>query len=99
VSLRGDHGGRIVTWPARVSTVDTASELLPQLAAKRLNASGPAEEVVRRWTEHNVVSRLDPIGETEPIPDGSLAAAPRPTPATRLPRKPFKLHRVRKPKQ
>jgi hypothetical protein len=96
VSLRGDHGGRIVTWLARVSAVDPASALLAQLAAKRLNAAGTTEEVVRRWGEANTVFRLDPAGGTEPLPDGSLAEPPRPTPATRLPRRPFRLHRVRK---
>jgi hypothetical protein len=96
VSLRGDHGGRIVGWSARVSTVDAGSELLPQLAAKRLNANGTTDEVVRRWSESNAVYRLDPVGGTEPLPDGSLAEPPRPTPATRLPRRPFRLHRVRK---
>ena len=96
VSLRGDHGGRIVDWPARVSTVNPTSDLLPQLAAKRLNGAGTTDEVVRRWGASNVVYRLDPDGGTEPLPDGSLAEAARPSPATRLPRKPFKLHRVRK---
>jgi hypothetical protein len=100
VSLRGDHGGRIVTWPARVSTVDADSsawaELVPQLAAKRLNGSGTAEEMALRWAESCTVSRLEPSGAPEPPPDGSLAAPPRPTTATRRPRRPFRLHRVRR---
>jgi hypothetical protein len=96
VSLRGDHGGRIVDWPARASTVDPADELLPQLAAKRLNAPGTTDEVVRRWCEANTVYRLDPAGDLASLPEGSLAEPPRPSPATRLPRKPFRLHRVRK---
>src|ERR687883_42394 len=40
VSARGDHGGRIVTWPATVSRVSPDSDewrtVAPQLAAKRL---------------------------------------------------------------
>jgi hypothetical protein len=100
VSLRGDHGGRIVTWPADVSTVDPDSpewtEVAPQLAGKRLNAPGTTDETVQRWATANVLSKLAPAGQTEPLPDSSLAAAPRPTPATRLPKRPFRLHRVRK---
>src|SRR4051794_7329698 len=42
VMLRGDHGGRIVTWPARVERVAPDGEewttVAPQLAGKRLNA-------------------------------------------------------------
>jgi hypothetical protein len=101
VTLRGDHGGQVVTFPATVTTVESGSELwtefVPQLAAKRLNASGSAEQLAQRWAERDVVSRLEPAGEVEPRPDGSLAAPPRPSPATRLPRRPFRLHRVRKP--
>jgi len=101
VSLRGDHGGRIVTWPAEVSTVDPAgpewTEVAPQLAGKRLNAAGTTDETVQRWAQANVMSKLTPAGDVEPLPDESLAAAPRPTSATRLPKRPFRLHRVRKP--
>jgi hypothetical protein len=63
VSARGDHGGRIVTWPARVSRVRPDSEewdtVVPQLAAKRLNGP-PARDLVERWTGTAVVSRLTP---------------------------------------
>ena len=100
VSLRGDHNGRIVTFPARVSTVDPGAEdwgvSVAQLATKRLNGPGTAEETLARWAEQNQVFRLEPTGDTAALPDGSLAAAPRPTPATRLPKRPFRLHRVRK---
>jgi len=66
VSARGDHGCRIVTWPARVSRVRPESEqwaaVVPQLAAKRLN--GPsARDLVGLWARTAVVSRLNP---TEP---------------------------------
>jgi len=100
VSLRGDHGGRIVTWVADVSTVDPGgpewTEVAPQLAGKRLNAPGTTDETVQRWAAANVLSKLTPAGQTQPLPDTSLAAAPRPSPATRLPKRPFRLHRVRK---
>src|SRR3954454_11297568 len=50
VSVRGDHGGRIVSWPAAVERVWPRSEewgaVAGQLAGKRLNASGTNEETV-----------------------------------------------------
>jgi hypothetical protein len=103
VTLRGDHGGRVVTWPAQVSRLlpeDPAwSEVAPALAAKRLNASGGAAQVVARWADECVISRLAPAGapvEAGPtLPDGSLAVAVRETPAARPARRPFRLHRVR----
>jgi pyruvate/2-oxoglutarate dehydrogenase complex dihydrolipoamide acyltransferase (E2) component len=104
VSLRGDHGGRIVTFPAEVSRIDPDdeawAELVPQLASKRLNGAGGAEDLARVWSERVkantcVVSRLTPLGGTAAMPDDSQAAPPRPTPATRIPRRPFRLHKVR----
>nr|BFE63544.1 hypothetical protein GCM10020063_080700 [Dactylosporangium thailandense] len=99
VSLRGDHGGRIVTFSAdvtRVAPSDEAwTELVPQLAGKRLNSSGAADDLVRAWAERCVVSRLTPAGASADMPDDSQAAPPRPTPATRIPRRPFRLHKVR----
>jgi hypothetical protein len=104
VTARGDHGGRILTWRARTERVKPGTELweavVPQLAGKRLNGPG-AEELARRWAAQCVVSRLVPTGEPVEVgttlPDGSLAAPPPPSPAVRAPRKPFRLHRVRKP--
>lgn len=104
VTLRGDHGGRIVTWPADVSRVAPGTEewekVAPQLAAKRLNAPGTAEALAARWAAECVVTRLAPAGEPieadATLPDGSLAAAPRPTSAARQTAKPFRLHRVRR---
>ena len=103
VSLRGDHGGRIVSWVAAVSKVDPRSEdwdtVAPQLAGKRLNAGGTAEELTSRWARECVINRLAPVGD--PVEAGgrqdgpSEAAAPRPTPAARRTRNPFRLHRVR----
>ena len=104
VSLRGDHGGRIVTFPAEVSRIEPNdeawAELVPQLASKRLNGAGGAEDLARVWSERVqantcVVSRLTPLGGTAAMPDDSQAAPPRPTPATRIPRRPFRLHKVR----
>jgi hypothetical protein len=103
VTGRGDHGGRIVSWPAEVSRVEPGTEewdtVATQLAGKRLNASGSAGETVLRWAEECVVSRLAPTGEpTEAgpdLPDGSLAVPPPPSPAARTTRRPFRLHRVR----
>jgi hypothetical protein len=104
VTLRGDHGGRIVTWPAGTSRVEPGTEewetVVPQLAAKRLNAPGAAEALAARWAAECVVTRLTPadapIEAGADLPDGSLAATPRPTTATRRTPKPFRLHRVRR---
>jgi hypothetical protein len=107
VSVRGDHGGRILTWPASVSRVaPDAPEwagIAGQLAAKRLNAPGTTDETVARWAADGcVVSRLTPVGDpTEmgaTLADSSGAAAPRPTPASRRTANPFRLHRVRRPR-
>ncbi|MFE0590035.1 hypothetical protein [Micromonospora echinospora] len=104
VTLRGDHGGRIVTFPARVSRVEPESEpwasVAPAVAGKRLNASGSAADLVRRWaTDGCALNRLEPAGTPlagSALPDDSLAEPPRDTPAVRQTRKPFRLHRVRR---
>ncbi|MEU6072995.1 hypothetical protein [Micromonospora sp. NPDC047074] len=104
VTLRGDHGGRIVTWPARVSRLAPGTEewetAAPLVAAKRLNASGTTAEVVQRWAADGcAVNRLTPAGEPVAgagLPADSLAEVPRETPAVRVTRKPFRLHRVRR---
>jgi hypothetical protein len=104
VTLRGDHGGRIVTWPATVSRLDPASdtwtELAPQLAGKRLNAPVAAAALVERWAAECAVYRLAPAGDPveagRDLPDASLAQPPRDTPARRRTRPPFRLHRVRR---
>ena len=63
VSARGDHGGRIVTWPARVSRVRPGSEeweaVAPQLAAKRLNGP-PVPDLVDRWSRSVTIVKLTP---------------------------------------
>lgn len=104
VTLRGEHGGRIVTWPATVTRITPDSEewaaVAPQLAAKRLNAPDPAETLLARWAAECAVVRLTPSGDPveagATLPDGSLAEPPRDTPARRQPKTPFHLHRVRR---
>lgn len=63
VHVRGDHGGRIVSWAATVERVRPESELwsavVPQLAGKRLN-SVAAGVLASRWADRCVVSRLVP---------------------------------------
>jgi len=106
VTARGDHGGRIVTWPAAVSRLAPGTPegdtVTAQLAGKRLNASGTVEETAARWAAECVVSRLapagDPVEAASTLPDASGAAPPPPTPATRRTRNPFRLHRVRRPR-
>lgn len=101
VSVRGDHGGRIATWPAAVARVwpgtDEWDTVAPQLAAKRLNASGSAEALLERWAAECAVFRLVPAAEPLAMSDDSFAAPPLETPAARRTRKPFRLHRVRRP--
>lgn len=97
-----DKGGRLVSFTARAQDV---AEGTPEwagaaavLRAKRLNAPD-GEAQVERWARESVLTRLEPTGEVPErpgaMPDGSLAAAPRPTPATTLARLPFVLGRRR----
>lgn len=81
-----DKGGRLVTWPAAV--VELAPEsaeweaAVAELKGKRLNAPD-GEAMTGRWARECRVVRLVPrAGQTRPLPDGSLAAPPLPTPAT-----------------
>jgi hypothetical protein len=105
VTLRGDHGGRIVTWPAGVARVEPGGEewerVAPVLAGKRLNAAGGPAELAARWAAECTVYALRPAGSPaeagETLPAGSLAEPPRPTPAARPARRPFRLHKVRRP--
>ncbi|MEU5549416.1 hypothetical protein ABZ738_06575 [Micromonospora sp. NPDC047793] len=104
VTLRGDHGGAIVTWPARVTRVrpgtDEWDTLAPLVGAKRLNATGTTADLVARWAADDcALVRLSPGGTPvhgADLPADSLAEPPRPTPAVRAVRKPFRLHRVRR---
>ena len=107
VRLRGDTGGLIVIWEATVERLQPGTEdwdtVAPQLANKRLNGSGTAEEQVARWAETGcAVVRLTPA-EDQPVtspdlPSESGAATPRETPARNQTRRPFRLHRVRRPR-
>lgn len=105
VRLRGDTGGLIVVAEMAVQRLTPGTEdwiaVAPQLAGKRLNASGTADEVVARWDATGcAVVRLIPEAEntvTAPdLPAGSAAETPRDTPARVETRRPFKLHRVRR---
>jgi hypothetical protein len=105
--LRGDTGGTIVLTEVAVERLTPGTEdwdtVAPQLANKRLNASGTAEELVARWAEAGcAVVRLTPVAESATarpdLPDASEAAPPRETPARTEVRKPFRLHRVRRPR-
>jgi hypothetical protein len=103
VTLRGDHGGRIVSFAADVRRVQPGDEewnaVAPQVAGKRLNAPSAAEALVERWTMECELSRLAPADTAavtgDALPDGSGAAPPRDTPATNPTRKPFRLHKVK----
>ena len=104
VTLRGDHGGRVVSWPARVVRVAPGTEtwdvVAPQLAGKRLNASGGTDEVVARWAAGCTLYALrpgaGPVLTGADLPADSLAEPVRPTPAARPAKRPFRLHRVRR---
>jgi hypothetical protein len=102
VILRGDHGGAIVEYEAEVARVlpgtDRWDAVVPALAGKRLNAPGPTEELVARWAHECAVLALTPASDPLPLDDDSGAAPPRPTPAANPTPKPFRLHRVRRPR-
>ena len=103
--LRGDTGGLIVVAEMAAARILPGSDdwetVAPQLAGKRLNASGSAEQVVTRWVETAcAIVRLTPAG-AEPVtapdlPVDSAAATPRETPARNQVRRPFRLHKVRR---
>ncbi|MEU6355325.1 hypothetical protein ABZ896_39460 [Streptomyces sp. NPDC047072] len=80
-----DKGGRLVTWTAKVVELPSGSEgweaAVAELKGKRLNAPD-GEAMTARWARECRVLRLEPTGATAPLPDGDLAAAPLPTPAT-----------------
>ncbi|GAB1643223.1 hypothetical protein [Krasilnikovia sp. MM14-A1259] len=105
VRLRGDTGGLIVICETAVARIAPGSEdwaaLAPQLAAKRLNASGTADDLVARWENDGcAIVRLTPATDqpaaAPALPDDAQAAPPRETPARVPVRRPFRLHRVRR---
>ncbi|HLU33068.1 MAG TPA: hypothetical protein VKZ74_03465 [Natronosporangium sp.] len=85
VTLRGDHGGQVVTYPATVTRVAPGSQewndVVPLLAGKRLNAPVDAATLVERWAAECAVLTLtpagDPVAAGPTLPDGPLAAPPR----------------------
>ncbi|WP_405587173.1 hypothetical protein [Streptomyces sp. NBC_01190] len=88
-----DKGGRLVTWPARVSLLDpdsaTWQAAAAELKTKRLN-SPDGEAIIARWARECLLFRLTPDGAVTErpgaMPDSSGAAAPLPSSATtRLP--------------
>jgi len=106
VRLRGDNGGLIVIVEVRVERLAPESEawteIAPQLATKRLNASGTADDLVARWAKTDcAVVRLTPVDEpvvAPNLPTDAAAAPPRETPARVEVRRPVRFHRVRKRK-
>jgi hypothetical protein len=80
-----DKGGRLVTWSARVTELTAKSAewdaAVAELKGKRLN-SPDGETMTERWARECRVLRLSPTGATAALPDGSLAAAPAPSPMT-----------------
>ncbi|MEU0601225.1 hypothetical protein ABZ484_23735 [Streptomyces sp. NPDC006393] len=80
-----DKGGRLVTWAAKVVELAPGSQAwqaaVAELKGKRLNAPD-GEAMTDRWARECRVLRLEPTGTVAPLPDGSLAQAPLPTPAT-----------------
>ncbi|MFD5571548.1 hypothetical protein [Streptomyces cadmiisoli] len=80
-----DKGGRLVSWTAKVVELAPGSEewtaAVADLKGKRLNAPD-GEAMTDRWRRECRVLRLEPTGATGALPDGSLAEAPLPSPAT-----------------
>jgi hypothetical protein len=107
VRLRGDNGGLIVIFEATVERISPGSEdwdaVAPQLAGKRLNASGTGDQLVARWAETGcAIVRVTPadrdVVAAPDLPDDAGAEEPRDTPARVSVRRPFRLHRVRRPR-
>lgn len=80
-----DKGGRLVAWTAKVVELAPESEAweaaVAELKGKRLNAPD-GEAMTGRWARECRVLRLEPTGTTAALPEGDLAEAPLPTPAT-----------------
>ncbi|OAH11701.1 hypothetical protein [Streptomyces jeddahensis] len=80
-----DKGGRLVEWAATITELAAGSPeweaAVAELKGKRLNAAD-GEAMPERWARECRVLRLEPVGATAELPDGSLAAAPLPSSAT-----------------
>jgi hypothetical protein len=100
VTLRGDHGGAIVSYPVTVNRIRPESDrwetVAPQLASKRLNVSGTAEDLIARWAKECALWGLSQAGEPADRDTSAQRAEPRPAEVANATRKPFKLHRVRR---
>lgn len=63
VTLRGDHGGAIVTFPATVTRLEPGGErwdeVVPTLTQKRLNLPG-TDDTLARWASECAVYTLTP---------------------------------------
>ncbi|WP_329497825.1 hypothetical protein [Kitasatospora herbaricolor] len=92
-----DKWGRLTGWTARVAELAPGSEgwlgAVEELKGKRLNAPD-TDTIADRWARECRVLRLEPAGaegrqlteQPGSMPEGSLAAAPMPSPVTtRLP--------------
>ena len=103
VTLRGDHGGAIVSYPVTVERIKPESDrwevIAPQMASKRLNASGTAEDLMARWAKECALWAMSALGEPAGLGADDQRAEPRPSTAVNATRMPFKLHKVRKPKK
>ena len=98
-----DNGGRLVTWVADVTVVQTSDELwgpvTRALVSARLNLEDLATAAAE-WAERSVVSRIAPTDRLVEFP-GSLSddahlATPKATAATTRGRLPKVLHRRQK---
>ncbi|MCP2307441.1 pyridoxamine 5'-phosphate oxidase family protein [Kitasatospora paracochleata] len=84
-----DKWGRLTGWTARVEELPAGGEAwqgaVEELKGKRLNAPD-TDTIGERWARECRVLRLVPAGplteQPGAMPDGSLAEAPMPTPAT-----------------
>lgn len=105
VTLRGDHGGRVVAFVGAVERILPETEqwatVAPQLATKRLNAPGSADALVQRWIANDcavvrITAAQAPALTGAALPDTAQAEPPRETPARVPVRRPLRLHRVRR---
>jgi hypothetical protein len=102
VTLRGDHGGTIVTFAAAITEIRSNGTeweaVAPQLANKRLNASGAAEDLTARWAAECLLVSLTPQEDAvaADLSGKSAYQPPRPASVVRATRKPFRLHKVKK---
>jgi len=82
VRSKASQAGVVVTWPADVTAVEPGTELwaevVPLLAAERLNAPAGAD---LRWAEECVVLRLTPAAGPDPVTGAGSAPQPSAPPS------------------